>query len=144
MGHDDYSDDLIAGLLRSVKSIAVVGFSADPARPSHYVARFLAQHGYDVTPINPGLAGRTIFGAHVHASLAEVRQPVDMVDVFRNSDAAGAVVDEALALDPLPKVIWMQLGVRDEAAARRAEARGVQVIMDRCPKIEIERLFATD
>src|SRR5208283_4617932 len=96
--------------------------------------------GFTILPINPGLAGGAILGLPVYASLAEAPGPIDMVDVFRNSEAAGAVVDEALALACLPRVIWMQLGVRNDAAAARAEAKGVQVVMNRCPKIEYGRL----
>ena len=120
--------------------MAVVGYSANPARASSYVSADLAAHGYDVIPVNPGLAGRTVMGFAVVGSLAEAPRPVDMVDVFRNSEAAGEAVDEALALNRLPHAIWMQLGVRDDAAAGRAEAKGVKVVMNRCPKIELVRL----
>ena len=140
MSYDAYTDAEIADILRTVRTVAVVGYSANPSRASSYVSADLAARGYDVIPVNPGLAGQTIMGMRVVGSLAEAPRPVDMVDVFRNSEAAGDVVDEALALDPLPKAIWMQLGVVHEAAARRAEARGVRVVMDRCPKIELVRL----
>jgi predicted CoA-binding protein len=118
----------------------MVGASANTARPSFFVLKYLSERGFTMLPINPGLAGGAILGLEVYASLAEAPGPIDMVDIFRNSDAAGAVVDEALALDPLPRVIWMQLGVRNDAAAARAEAKGVQVVMNRCPKIEYGRL----
>ena len=140
MNHDSYSDDYIRDILTSVKTIAMVGASANPARPSFFVLKYLAERGFKMLPINPGLAGQAIHGLPVFARLADAPQPIDMVDVFRRSDAAGAVVDDALALPTPPKVIWMQLGVRDDAAAARAEARGVKVVMNRCPKIEYGRL----
>jgi predicted CoA-binding protein len=130
----------MASVLGSVRTIAMVGASANPSRPSCLVLRYLVAHGYRVFPVNPGLAGSAILGQPVHARLADVPEPIDMVDVFRNAAAAGGVVAEALALEPRPRVIWMQLGVRDEAAALRAEAAGLTVIMDRCPKIEFGRL----
>jgi uncharacterized protein len=137
---DSYTDAYIREILTSVKTIAMVGASANPARPSYLVLKYLSQRGYTMLPINPGLAGETLLGLPVYASLAAAPQPIDMVDVFRNSEAAGGVVDEALALATPPKVIWMQLGVRNEEAAARAEARGVKVVMNRCPKIEYGRL----
>jgi predicted CoA-binding protein len=140
VNHDSYSDDYIREILLGVKTIAMVGASANPARPSYFVLRYLSERGFTMLPINPGLAGQTLLGLPVYASLAAAAQPFDMVDVFRRSEAAGAVVDEALALPSPPKVIWMQLGVRDDAAAARAEARGVRVVMNRCPKIEYARL----
>ena len=140
MIHDSYSDDYIRDILAMVRTIAVVGASANAARPSYIVLKYLSERGFTMLPINPGLAGQSILGLPVYASLADAPQPIDMVDVFRRSDAAGAVVDEALALPTPPKVIWMQLGVRDDAAAARAEARGVKVTMNRCPKIEYGRL----
>jgi len=141
MNHDHYSDELIRGILTSVKTIALVGASNNPERASHHVMQYLIDSGYELYPINPGLAGKEIHGRRVFASLADVPVAIDMVDVFRNSEAAGAVVDEALALSPLPKVIWMQLGVRNDEAAARAEARGVTVVMNRCPAIERPRLI---
>ena len=140
MNHDSYPDDLIRSILKSTKSIALVGASANEVRPSYFVLKYLLGRGYRMFPVNPGIAGTEILGAKVYGSLAEIPEPLDMVEIFRNSEAADAIVDEALALDPLPKVIWMQLSVRNDAAAARAEARGVQVIMNRCPKIEYGRI----
>lgn len=138
--HDSYPDDLVRRILREVKSIAIVGVSDNPARPSYIVFKYLKERGFDAIPVNPRLAGKSVLGVPAAASLAAIGRPVDMVEIFRNSAEAGGVTDEALALDPLPKVIWMQLSVRDDAAADRAEAKGVRVIMNRCPKIEYGRL----
>jgi predicted CoA-binding protein len=140
MTHDFYSDATIQRILKSVRTIAIVGASNNNARPSYFVLKYLLSRGYRVFPINPGLAGKDISGAPVYARLADVPEPVDMVEIFRNSAAAPGIVEEALALDPLPKVIWMQLGVRNDEAAARAEDKGVEVIMNRCPKIEYGRL----
>jgi len=140
VNHDSYPDAFIRATLSTVKTIAMVGASANSARPSFLVLKYLAERGYRMLPINPGLAGGSIHGLPVYATLAAAPGPIDMVEIYRNSEAAGAIVDEALALDPLPRVIWMQLGVRNPAAALRAEARGVQVVMNRCPKIEYGRL----
>ncbi len=140
MNHDAYADDYVRSILKSVKTIALVGASQNPARPSFIVLKYLAERGYDVIPINPGLAGKEILGRPVYARLADVPRPIDMVEIFRNSDAAGPITDEALRLDPPPKVVWMQLSVRNDAAAARAEAKGVAVVMNRCPKIEYGRL----
>ncbi|MDP4022891.1 CoA-binding protein [Methylobacterium sp. NEAU 140] len=138
--HARYPDAQIRAILNGTRTIALVGASANPARPSWIVLKYLLDRGYAVTPVNPGLAGQDLLGRRVAGSLAEIPDAIDMVEVFRSSAAAGGVVDAALALDPLPKTIWMQLGVRDDAAASRAEARGVTVIMNRCPKIEYGRL----
>jgi predicted CoA-binding protein len=140
MNHDAYADDYVRSILKSVKTIALVGASQNPARPSFIVLKYLAERGYDVIPINPGLAGKEILGRPVYGRLADVPRPIDMVEIFRNSDAAGPITDEALRLDPPPKVVWMQLSVRNDAAAARAEAQGVAVVMNRCPKIEYGRL----
>ncbi len=140
MDHSSYPNDYIREILKSVKTIALVGASQNPARPSWIVTKYLLERGYDVIPVNPGLAGQELLGKRVYGSLKEVPHPVDMVEIFRNSEAAGPITDEALALDPLPRVIWMQLSVKNEEAARRAEAMGVKVVMDRCPKIEFGRL----
>ncbi|WP_375460656.1 CoA-binding protein [uncultured Enterovirga sp.] len=139
-GHESYPDEAIRRILKEVRTIAIVGASDNTARPSYIVTKYLIDRGYDVVPVNPRLAGRTLLGATGYASLAEIPRPIDMVEIFRSSADAGGVTDEALALRPLPKVIWMQLSVRDDAAAARAEAEGVTVIMNRCPKIEYGRL----
>jgi predicted CoA-binding protein len=138
--HEAYPDHLIRKILRDVKTIALVGASDNPARPSYIVVKYLRERGYDVLPVNPKLAGRTLLGAPCYASLAEIGRPLDMVEIFRNSADALGVTKEALALDPLPKVIWMQLSVRNDEAAAMAEAKGLTVIMNRCPKIEYGRL----
>ena len=140
MSHESYPDELIRSILREVRTIAMVGASANPIRPSYFVLKYLIAKGYTVHPINPGQAGGEILGRPVFARLADVPEPIDMVDVFRPSEAVPAVVEEALALSPKPKVIWMQLSVRHDAAAARAEAAGITVIMNRCPKIEFGRL----
>lgn len=138
MSHDTHDDASIRAILTRVKTIAIVGASANPARASHHVAEFLIECGYEVHPVNPGLAGHELLGRRVYASLADVPVAIDMVDVFRNSEAAGAVVDEAIAVGA--KIVWMQLGVRNDEAAARAEKAGLTVIMNRCPAIEIPRL----
>ena len=140
MDHETYPDQYIRELLKSVKTIALVGASNNPARPSWIVTKYLLERGYDVIPINPGWGGREILGRTVYARLKDIPRPVDMVEIFRNSEAAGPITDEALSLEPLPKVIWMQLSVRNDDAARRAEEKGVKVVMNRCPKIEYGRL----
>lgn len=140
MNHENYSPDVIRNILQTVKTIALVGASANEVRPSYFVMKYLIDKGYDVIPVNPGLAGQQILGQTVYASLGDIPKPVDMVDIFRNADAAGPITDEALALSPKPRVIWMQLSVRNDEAAARAEAAGLQVIMNRCPKMEYGKL----
>jgi predicted CoA-binding protein len=140
MNHDSYSNDYIAEILNTVKSVAVVGASANDVRPSFFVTKYLIDKGFTVFPINPGHAGREILGRMTYAKLADVPEPIDMVDIFRASAAVPPIVDEALALKPLPKVIWMQLTVRHDEAAAKAEAAGMKVVMNRCPKIEYGRL----
>lgn len=140
MNHDQYPDAYIRSVLTETKSIALVGASSNEARPSFIVMKYLLGRGFEVIPINPGQAGGEILGQRVVARLSDLDRPVDMVEIFRNSAAAGPVVDEALALDPKPKTIWMQLSVRNDEAAARAEAAGVRVVMNRCPKIEYGRL----
>jgi predicted CoA-binding protein len=136
-----YSDELLRHVLTTVRTIAVVGASPNPARPSHRVAVYLARCGYRVFAVNPGHNGSTIAGLPAFGRLADIPDPIDMVDVFRSSEHLAGVVEEALALSPRPKVIWSQLGVVDEGAAARAEAEGVTMIMDRCPAIERPRLL---
>ena len=140
MNHDSYDDAYIGGILNSVKTIAIVGASANDVRPSFFVLKYLLNKGFDVYPVNPSQAGNEILGRKVYARLADVPVALDMVDIFRASDAVPDIVDEVLKLDPLPKVIWMQLTVRHDEAAARAEAAGIKVVMNRCPKIEYGRL----
>jgi uncharacterized protein len=135
------SDETVREILTTVRTIAVVGASPNPARPSNEVLGYLVAKGFETYPVNPWHAGGLIRGRPTYARLADVPALIDMVDVFRNSAAAGGAVDDALDLDPLPAVIWMQLGVVNEEAAERARARGVTVVMNRCPKIEFRRLF---
>ena len=140
MDHDNYDRNLIRDILKTTKNIAMIGASPNPARPSYGVMRFLLGKGYHVFPINPGHAGKEIQGQKVYASLADIKEEVDMVDVFRAADQLSAVVDEVLAMTKRPKVIWGQLTVRDDAAAAKAEQAGLTVIMDRCPAIEYPRV----
>lgn len=137
---DRYADAFIRDILREVDTIAMVGASTNWNRPSYFAMKYLQQKGFRVIPVNPKAAGETLLGETVVAGLDALPGPVDMVDIFRNSDAAGAIVDQALTLDPRPKVIWLQLGVVNAEAAARAEAAGVRVVMNRCPKIEYARL----
>ncbi|PWJ88831.1 hypothetical protein C8D77_10949 [Mesorhizobium loti] len=140
MNHDSYDNTYIAGILNSVKTVAMVGASANDVRPSYFVLKYLLAKGYQVFPINPGQAGKEILGRMTYSRLADIPEPIDMVDIFRAPAAVPGIVDEALRLDPLPKVIWMQLGVRHDEAAARAEAAGIKVVMNRCPKIEYGKL----
>ncbi|WJH39623.1 CoA-binding protein [Aliirhizobium terrae] len=142
MNHDRYDDDYLASTLRTTRTIALLGASPKPERPSYGVMRFLLARGYTVYPVNPGQAGKEILGQRTYATLADVPQPVDMVDVFRAPEFLDGVVDEALALEIRPKVIWSQLGVRDDHAAEKAEAGGIAMVMNRCPAIEYPRLIA--
>lgn len=142
MQHDRYDDTYIADILSEVKTIAMIGASANISRPSYFALKYLIGKGYTVVPVNPGLAGKEIFGQPVYATLPDVPAPVHMVDIFRNSQAALEITREAIALkDRLGiKVIWMQLSVSNEIAAAEAEAAGLKVVMNRCPKIEYGRL----
>lgn len=135
------TDASLREILKRTRTIAVVGVSANPVRPSYFVARYLGLKGFSVIPVNPGLAGQTLFGETVYASLADIPRDVDMVDIFRKPDAVPALVDEALARWPDLQTVWMQIGVTHAEAAAKAEARGVTVVQDRCPKIEYQRLF---
>ncbi|WP_170450763.1 CoA-binding protein [Ruegeria arenilitoris] len=137
----EYSDNFLRSVLKRTKVVAVVGVSMNPVRPSYYVARYLSLKGYKVIPVNPGHAGADLFGETVRASLSEISEPVDMVDIFRRSEAVPPIVDEALAAFPDLRTIWMQIGVKNAEAAAVAQARGVDVVMNRCPKIEYQRLF---
>lgn len=141
MQHDSYDSQYLRDILTQVKVIALTGASPNLQRPSHDVMRFLLGRGYRVIPVNPGQAGKQILGQTVYARLADIPEPVDMIDVFRASEYLDGVVDEALALDPKPSVIWSQLGVRDDSAALKAEAAGIKVVMNRCPAIEHPRLI---
>jgi predicted CoA-binding protein len=141
MKHDSYDPQTIRDILGSVKTIAVVGASPNAARPSYGVMGFLIGKGYDVIPVNPGHAGKQIQGRQVYATLADIPVAIDMVDVFRAADQLSSVIDEVLALDQTPKVLWGQLSVRDDAAAEKAENAGMTVIMDRCPAIEYPLLM---
>ena len=134
----DATETDIRAILTTARVIALVGWSPNPDRPSHSVAAFLSRQGYRVIPVNPGQAGKVALGEVVQASLAAIEGPVDMVDIFRRSEEAGAVVDAAIAIGA--KAVWMQLGVRDDSAAARARAAGLRVVMNRCPAIEIPRL----
>jgi predicted CoA-binding protein len=141
----EYSDDFLRDILTRTRTIAIVGVSANTVRPSFYVARYLGLKGFRIVPVNPGLAGQELFGQQVHASLADIPADIriDMVDIFRRSEAAGPIVDDALEqLAPRGlKTIWMQIGIINEPAAERARAAGLDVVMNRCPKIEYQRLF---
>jgi predicted CoA-binding protein len=138
MDHDDYPDSYLRDILTSVRTIAIVGASPRRERPSHGVMAYLQRRGYRTIPVNPNAADTTINGETIYARLADVPEPIDMVDVFRRTEMAGGVLDEAIAAGA--KVVWMQLGVRDDDAAARAEAHGLKVVMNRCPAIEIPRL----
>ena len=134
------SDEKLREILSSTPTIAVLGASPKPGRDSRAIVGYLIQHGYHVIPVNPAHAGQKVFGQTIYASLADVPEPIDIVDIFRRTDKLGEAVDEALALERKPKVVWMQLGLRDETAAERARAAGITVIQDHCIKIEHARL----
>jgi hypothetical protein len=140
MNHDAYSDSYIRGILNTVKTIAMVGISPKENRPSYFAFKYLMERGYRMIPINPGQAGKTILGQKVYAKLSDIPDPIDMVDVFRGSEHVLPIVQEAVALKPKPQVIWMQLMVRNDEAAKLAEDAGLKVVMNRCPKIEYGRL----
>ena len=140
MNHDAYPDSYIRGILNSVKTIAMVGISPKDNRPSYFAFKYLMERGYRMIPVNPGQAGKTILGQKVYARLSDFPEPIDMVDIFRASEHVLRVVKEAMALQPRPQVIWMQLMVRNDEAAKLAEDAGFKVVMNRCPKIEYGRL----
>lgn len=140
MNHDQYPDTYIRGILNTVKTIAMVGISPKENRPSYFAFKYLLGRGYRMIPVNPGQAGKEILGQKVYAKLSHISEPVDMVDIFRASQFVMPVVEEALTLTPKPRVIWMQLTIRNDEAARLAEEAGLKVVMDRCPKIEYGRL----
>jgi hypothetical protein len=154
--HDNYPDSYIRGILNTVKTIAMVGVTANTSRPSYFAFKYLLERGYRMIPVNPGLAfphphppphagegkggGQELLGQKIYAKLADIPEPVDMVDIFRASRYALGIVEEAVALEPRPQVIWMQLGIRSDEAAQLAERNGIKVVMNRCPKIEYGRL----
>ena len=138
MNHDTYPDEYIRGVLNEHKTFALVGASANTVRPSYFVLKYLLEKGYTVYPVNPGMAGREILGQAVYASLEDIPGPVDVVDIFRNSEAALGITKEAIAIGA--KAVWMQLSVRNDEAAKLAEDAGLKVVMNRCPKIEYARL----
>ena len=140
MNHDSYPDSYIRGILNTVKTIAMVGISPKDNRPSYFAFKYLQERGYRMIPVNPGQASKHILGQKVYATLSDIPEPVDMVDIFRASEYVLPIVQEALTLTPKPQVIWMQLTVRNDEAARLAEAAGLKVVMNRCPKIEYGRL----
>ena len=140
MNHDNYDDSYIRGILSTVKTIAMVGASEKENRPSYFAFKYLLERGYRMIPVNPGHTGETMLGQRIYARLADIPEPVDMVDIFRGAQYALAIVQDALALKTRPQVIWMQLTVRNDEAAKLAEDAGLKVVMNRCPKIEYGRL----
>ena len=140
MNHDSYNDAYIREILNTVKTVAMVGASPQNVRPSYFVFKYLAERGYDMIPINPGQVGKSLLGKPFVASLQEIGRPVDMIDIFRSAEHVMPIVELALTLNPLPKVVWMQLGVRHDEAAAKLESAGIKVVMNRCPKIEYGRL----
>jgi predicted CoA-binding protein len=141
MRPEHYPDDYLRDILGSTRTIAVVDVSPKPIRPSHSIFEYLLESGFRAFPVNPGQAGGRIAGAEVYARMADIPVPIDLVDIFKRSEDVAKVVDQALALPVLPKAIWMQLDIRDDEAAARAEAAGIRVVMDRCTKVEHARLF---
>ena len=142
MDHDTYSDTYMADILANAHTVAVLGASINDSRPSHWITGFLLGKGYIVYPVNPAYAGQTLLGRPVVASLSDIPEPIDLVDVFRHSDRFAAVVDEILQLNPRPAAIWGQLGVRDDAAAGRAERAGIKIVMDRALVTEYPLVYA--
>jgi uncharacterized protein len=140
MNHDSYPDSYIRGILNTVKTIVLVGASINEIRPSYFVFKYLLERGFHMIPVNPGHAGKELLGQRIYARLADIPEPVDMIDIFRPAKYALGIVQEALDLKARPQVIWMQLGIRDDEAAALAEANGIKVVMNRCPKIEYGRL----
>jgi uncharacterized protein len=140
MNHDSYSDGYIRGILNTVKTIAMVGASEKENRPSYFAFKYLLERGYSMIPINPGQAGDALLGRRIYARLADVAEPIDMIDIFRAARYTVPIIEEALALNPRPQVVWMQLGIRSDEAAALAETNGLKVVMNRCPKIEYGRL----
>jgi len=140
MSHESYDDTYIRGILNTVKTIAMVGVSAKDSRPSYFAFKYLLERGYRMIPVNPGLADKDLLGQKAYARLADIPEPVDMVDIFRASAFVLPIVEEALKMQPRPRVVWMQLGIRNDAAAALAEQNGIKVVMNRCPKIEYGRL----
>jgi len=138
MNHDSYSDDYIHGIFNCCRSFAIVGASANPVRPSYFVQKYLLEKAFNVIPVNPGVAGKEILGQRAYGRLSDIPEPIDIVDIFRNSEAALEITKEAIEIGA--KVVWMQLGVRNDEAASVAEAAGLKVVMNRCPKIEYARL----
>jgi len=140
MNHDSYDDAYIRGILNTVKTIAMVGVSANVSRPSYFAFKYLLGRGYRMIPVNPGLAGKDLLGQKAYARLLDIPEPVDMVDIFRAAQYAVPIVQETLKMNPRPRVVWMQLGIRNDEAAQLAETNGLKVVMNRCPKIEYGRL----
>jgi predicted CoA-binding protein len=140
MSHESYDDTYIRGILNTVKTIAMVGVSPKDSRPSYFAFKYLLERGYHMIPVNPGLADKDLLGQKAYARLADIPEPVDMVDIFRASAFVLPIVEEALKMQPRPRVVWMQLGIRNDAAAALAEQNGIKVVMNRCPKIEYGRL----
>jgi hypothetical protein len=140
MNHDSYPDSYIRGILITAKTIALVGASINEIRPSYFVFKYLLERGFHMIPVNPGHAGKELLGQRIYARLTDIPEPIDMIDIFRPAEFALGIVQEALELKARPQVIWMQLGIHNDEAAALAEANGIKVVMNRCPKIEYGRL----